>query len=157
MDALPYAVSSGQSVHLQDPSKRGGHSSVCMHVGIGYGGQFWDRTEGISGFQLYISLWHLQVFFCTVQTCPTVSESEKRQPEHTGITVPSERKRWMFSGVGLKRAVPQKDLCCVCCRTWKAFRAFEWGTWKESRTSECSWTWLCHTARGRQDLISQLP
>lgn len=56
MDALPCSVSFGQSVYLQDPLKRGACSSVCVHVGIGYGGQFWDRSEGIPGFQLHISL-----------------------------------------------------------------------------------------------------
>lgn len=56
MDALPYSVSFGQSVHLQDPLKRGTCSSVCLHVGIRYSGQFWNRSEEISGFKLHISL-----------------------------------------------------------------------------------------------------
>lgn len=63
---------SGEQISFEERS-----SSLSVQVGTGYSGLSWHRLEGISSFQLHISLWYLQVFFvvCTVQTHPTVSQS----------------------------------------------------------------------------------
>lgn len=73
-EALPYFMSFGPSADLQDPSKRAVHSSTGMHISIGYGGHFGDRSEGIASFQLCTSLSYPAAFFCTLQTFPTVNQ-----------------------------------------------------------------------------------
>lgn len=75
-----------------------------MHVGIGYSGLSWHRSEGISSFQLPISPMIPSGILCSLY-CANISYRQSvSQLEDIDVTVPSESKKCVFSGLELQYA-----------------------------------------------------